>query len=354
MFRSEARPTRGFAKILLVVVLCTMAGRAGAQANWHVVKTIHIGGAGGKDYLTIEPETHLLYVARGSHTNVIDTKTGKLVADLTGQGNSHGVALVPALDRGFISDGGANRKAGAVVVFDLKNNAILGTIPALGDSDGIIFDSFSKQILVVSGDGNALQTLRPDIDLHNGKIDAPIALGGSPEFLASDGAGKVFVNLMDKNEVAVVDIAARKVIARWPVAPGGAPVGMSIDVRNHRIFIGCRKPQKLIVMSTINGKVLADLPIGSTVDATKFGNGPIFASCRDGSLAVAVESSSGQFAVVQTVTTPEGANTMAFDPTTNKIYLATSEFLPPVARSNDRGSVKPDSFMIVVVGRGSN
>src|SRR5207302_3400240 len=137
--------------------------------------------------------------------------------------------------------------------------------------------------LVVSGDGSALQTLKPDIDPKNGKIDPPISLGGTPEFLASDGAGRVFVNLMDKNEVAVVDIAARKVIARWPVAPGGAPVGMSIDTKAKRIFIGCRKPQKLIVMSTVDGKVIADLPIGESVDALKIDRGQVFASCRDGS-----------------------------------------------------------------------
>ena len=72
-------------------------------------------------------------------------------------------------------------------------------------------------------------SFKPDIDPRNGKIDAPIDLGGEPEFLASDGAGKVYINLMDKNEVAVVDFKARKVVARWPVAPGGAPVGMAID-----------------------------------------------------------------------------------------------------------------------------
>src|SRR5207249_1579442 len=126
------------------------------------------------------------------------------------------------------------------------------------DADGIIFDPASGRVLVVSGDKGVLMSLKPDIDAKNGKIDAPIELGGAPEFLASDGAGKVYINLMDKNEVAVVDIKARKVVARWPVAPGGAPVGMSIDTRKGRLFIGCRKPQKLIVMSTANGKVLAD------------------------------------------------------------------------------------------------
>jgi hypothetical protein len=95
----------------------------------------------------------------------------------------------------------------------------------------------------------------------------------------------------------------------------------------------------------------ADLPIGATVDATEFDNGEVFASCRDGSLTVAAESSSGQFSVVQTVKTPDGANTMALDPTAHKIYLPTSEIVPPPAGSTGRGSTKPDSFMIVVVSR---
>ena len=132
-------------------------------------------------------------------------------------------------------------------------------------------------------------SLKPDIDPKTGKLEPPIELGGKPEFLASDGAGKVYINLEDKDQVAVVDMKARKVVAHWPVAPGGAPVGMSIDPSKGRLFIGCRKPQKLIVMSTIDGKILADLPIGAGVDATKFDGNQIFASCSDGVLTVAAK-----------------------------------------------------------------
>ena len=214
---------------------------------------------------------------------VIDSESGKTIADIPGQKIAHGVAIVPEAGRGFISDGGGD---GAIVIFDLKTNAVLGTIVAQPDADGIIFDPASGRVLVVSGDKGALMSLKPDIDPKKWKIDAPIDLGGAPEFLASDGAGKVYVNLMDKNEVAVVDIKARKVVARWPVAPGGAPVGMSIDTKKRRLFIGCRKPQKLIVMSTEDGKVLADLPIGDHVDAVKIDSGQAFASCADGTLAV--------------------------------------------------------------------
>ena len=113
-------------------------------------------------------------------------------------------------------------------------------------------------------------TFKPDIDPVNGKIDPPIELGRRAGVSRLRwNAGKVYVNLEDKDMVAVVDLKTRKVIARWPVAPGGHPVGMAIDAKTHRLFIGCRNPQKLIVMSTDDGKVLADLPIGAGVDATK-------------------------------------------------------------------------------------
>src|SRR6266436_6072414 len=284
-------------RITLPVWSLLLAGSftaAFAQPAWEVVKTFPIGGPGGWDYLTVDPETHRLYVPRSTHTMVIDSETGKTIADIPGQKIAHGVAIVPSAGRGFISDGGGD---GAIVIFDLKTNATLGTIVAQPDADGIIFDPASGRVLVVSGDKGTLMSLKPDIDPKNGKIDPPLDLGGAPEFLASDGAGKAYINLMDKNEVAVVDIKAKKVVARWPVAPGGAPVGMSIDTKKGRLFIGCRKPQKLIVMSTANGKVLSDLPIGESVDATKFHDGQVFASCRDATIAVAAETSPGKFEI---------------------------------------------------------
>lgn len=337
-----------FSLVSLTALLMASVAPVLAQTDWQVVKTLQIGGEGSWDYLTVDPHTHRLYVPRSTHTMVIDSESGKVVADIPGQKIAHGVAIVPEAGRGFISDGGGN---GAVVIFDLKTNAVLGTITAQPDADGIIFDPASGRVLVVSGDKGVLMSLKPDIDPKAGKIEPPIDLGGAPEFLASDGAGKVYVNLMDKNEVAVVDIKARKVIARWPVAPGGAPVGMSIDTSKRRLFIGCRKPQKLIVMSTESGKVLADLPIGEGVDATKIDKGQAFASCRDGSLAVAAETSTGKFAIVQTVKTREGARTMGLDPTTHRIYLPTAEFEEPKSGSGHRPAMKPGTFMIVVVAR---
>jgi hypothetical protein len=330
--------------LLLLAASLPACAQDNAKPNWEVTKTFPVGGQGSWDYLTVDSATHRLFVPRSTHTLVIDAESGKTLGDIPGQKGAHGVAIVPAVGRGFITDGGGE---GAIIIFDLKTYATLGKIAAQPDADGIIYDPAVGRVLVVSGDGGVLMSFKPDIDPTSGKIETPINLGGKPEFLAADGKGKIYINLVDKNEVAVVDFKAGKVVARWPVAPGGSPVGMSMDTKTRRLFIGCRNPQKLIVMSADTGKVLSDLPIGAGVDATQTAGGQAFASCRDGSLAVAAETSPGKFEIVQTVKTPTGARTMGLDPATHRIYLPTAEFEPA---TTGRPAMKPGSFMIVEVG----
>ncbi len=326
---------------------CTFLS-AQAQTSWHIEKTLQIGGQGGFDYITADPATHRLYVPRTTHTMVIDALTGKTIADIPGQKTSHGVALVPALNRGFITDGGGQ---GAIVIFDLKTNAVLGTLAAKPDADGILYDPGSNLVLVSAGDSNALIPIKPDVDPTSGKIEEPIALGGAPEFLAADGAGTVYVNLEDKNQVAVVDLKARKVKADWPVAPGGRPVGMALDKTKHLLLIGCRGPQKMIFLDTQSGKVVADLPIGAGVDATAVDDGFYFASCGDGSLTIARSTEAGKFEVVQTLKTLPVAKTLGIDTSSHTVYLPTADFEAPAPGSKGRGKPKPDSFKILVVTR---
>ena len=315
-----------------------------ASNPYHVADVFHVGGAGGWDYVTVDPEDQRLYVPRTTHTMVLDAATGKSVADIPGQKGNHGVALVPSAGRGFITDG----KDGSVVVFDLKTSQVLGRVKAEEDADGIIYDPASRKILVSCGDAGVLLPIAPDVDLKAGRADAAIRLGGKPEFLVADGHGRVFINLVDKDQVAVVDTKTMKVVDKWPTAPGGSPVGMSMDTERRRLFVGCRKPQKLIVMSAADGKILADLPIGAGVDATQFDNGYVFASCRDGSLAVARESSPGKYQIVQDLKTRPGAKTMAIDSRTHTVFLPTAEYGKDTdARS--RPIAKPETFMVLVV-----
>ena len=167
-------PDRIPLQFLLVAALSlTLTGGALAQGQWVVEKTFHVGGEGGWDYVTFDAQNHRLYVPRSTHTMVIDADSGKTLADIPGQQHNHGVALVPEVGRGFITDG-----SGSLVIFDLKTNAVLGTVAARPDADGIIFDTASGLVLAVSGDDGVLMTLKPDADPKSASIDPPIDLGG--------------------------------------------------------------------------------------------------------------------------------------------------------------------------------
>jgi outer membrane protein assembly factor BamB len=333
---------------VLVIVAAGTLTSAEAKADaksesYKVTATLKVGGEGSWDYATIDDSGAILFVTRSTHSIAVDTATGKTVADFGPSRRSHGVALVPEVGRGFITDGGA----GTVIIFDLKTYAVLGAIAAADDADGIIYDPSSKHLFIACGDAGVLVPLAPDVDPMTGKADAPIALDGKPEFLAADGNGKVYVNIVDKNFVAAVDLKSRKVIGQWPTAPGTGPTGLSIDAKAGRLFVGC-KNKKMIVMSTSDGSVLAALPIGTGVDATAFRDGVSMASCGDGTLTIIRETSPGKFEVAQTVATAVGAKTMAVDRRTGTIYLPTAD-MEPTANNKGRRAPVPGTFKLLVV-----
>jgi DNA-binding beta-propeller fold protein YncE len=321
----------------------SMAAEAGPPA-YKLTATYKVGGDGGWDYAMLHRGE--LYITRVTHTQVIDVSTGNVVADIGGQKRSHGVAIVPDVARGFISDGGS----GVVWIFDLKTHAVLGKVAAADDADGIIYDRASNRVLVMCGDAHELVAIAPDVNPNGGKPAATLDLGGSPEFAVSDEAGKVYVNVADKDEVAVVDTKQMKIVARWPIAPGSKPTGMSMDRATRRLFIGCRN-KKLIVMNADDGKIVADFPIGAFVDATAFRGGLAFASCGDGTLTVVREVSPDKFELAQVLKTQVGARTMALDPTGELIYLPTSDLTFPAGfnPARPRPVPVPGTFRILVV-----
>ena len=332
--------------VSVVAVLMLVAGAAAADAPYAVSKTWALGGEGGWDYATLDASGARLYIPRQSHTQVIDTASGKVVLDVTGNAGAHGVALVPELDRGFISNG----KDGTVQVFDLKSGAELGRLAAAEDADGIIYDPGTKHVLVMCGDAQKLLTFAADVDPKTGKADGTIELGGKPEFSAADGAGKVYVNLVDKDLVAVVDIKEKKVLAKWSTAPGTGPVGMSMDPATHRLFVGCRNEKLLVMDADKDGKVLGSVAIGHGVDATAVAGKLIFASCGDGTLTVAQEDPASGLKVVETVKTATRARTMAVDAKTGTVYLPTAD----VEGKGPRPKPVPGTFKVLVVSRAAH
>src|SRR5215470_5564718 len=109
---------------ILTTSLASAQHSASTSGPYHVSQTFHVGGEGGWDYLTVDPEHKLLYVPRSTHTMVLDANTGKALADIPGQKRNHGVAIVPAVGRGFITDG----QDASVTVFELKTHSVLGKI----------------------------------------------------------------------------------------------------------------------------------------------------------------------------------------------------------------------------------
>ena len=312
--------------VLPALILGALAATAPARAQQPVISpgptlyqlgdTLAVGGQGGFDYINIDAAGKTLYVPRSSHTLVIDAASGKTIADIEGSNRNHGVALAPEAGRGFISNGGD----GTVSIFDLKTNAVLGTVKAAADADCIIYDPASQLVLAFCGDAGCVVPIRADTDPKTGSALPAIDLGGKPEYAVADGKGKVFVNIQSKDEVAVIDTKTLKVLTRWPVPPGSKPTGMSMDREKGVLYVGCRN-KKMVILSAETGKRLADLPIGDHVDATAFDRGCALASCGDGTLTVIRETAPGQFVVVQTLHTVTGARTMVVDPNTGTVYL---------------------------------
>ena len=336
-------------RVVLPLMISSLAGIAlGADSQpgpYGAATTLPIGGAGRWDYITVDSTAKLLYVPRTTHVMVLAEDSGKTIADITGLGGVHGVALVPALNRGFISDG----EDGSVVIFDTQSFKIIGKVKAAADADAIIYDPATKRVLVGCGDAGLVMAIDPTVGPSGGAPPLSLDLGGKPEFIAADGAGHAFINVASKDEVVEFDPREMKQLARRSIAPGAKPTSMAIDTEHHRLFIGCRN-QMLIILDTESGEVVANLPIGKGVDATAFDDGKILVSCGDGTLRVIAEESADNFTALQTVNTAVGARTLCVDHDTHTVYLPASEMKPAdPAKPNARPEPIPDTFKIVVV-----
>jgi YVTN family beta-propeller protein len=335
--------------ILLAICIPLLGSAAIAQSQiYRVEQTWHIGGDGGWDYLQVDSAAHRLYIARGNRVQVIDTASGKLIAEIGDLGGVHGVALDDSGKFGYISDG----KAGMIRVFDRATLKVVAKVPAEKNPDAIIFDPATKRIFAFNGRSNSVTVL----DTRTNKVLRTIPLPGRPEFAEEDGAGNVYVNLEDKNQIERIDSKTLKTTANWPIAPCDSPSGLAIDRTDHRLFSVCDN-KVMTVVDTRNGHVVATVAIGNGPDYTRYDarRKLVFSpNGQDGTLTVVRQNSADSYTSVQTLTTQKGARTMALDPTTGKIYLVTAEFGPrpaaTAANPRPRPPIVPNSFVVMVVG----
>jgi len=190
--------------------------------------------------------------------------------------------------------------------------------------------------------------VKPQAD---GSVAGTIPLGGKPEFAAVDGKCTIYVNNEDTSELHHLDAQSLKELHKWPLAPCKSPSGLSMDAKNRRLYAVC-DDKVSVVVNADTGKVVATPEIGQGPDASAFDSGTdtFFASCGEGVLTVIHEDSPDKHTVVENVPTKRSARTMGLDLKTHNIFMPAADFDPP-APGERRGKMKPDSFVIVVVGK---
>jgi DNA-binding beta-propeller fold protein YncE len=331
-------------KIALAVGGMVLGTFVRADSGYHLLKQISVPGDAHWDYLSVDSTAHRLYVAHGINILVVDTQTDAVVGEIADTPGVHGFAIAPELDRGFSSNGKESKAA----LVDLKTLKTVSRVETGAGPDAILYASTQHEVYVFNGRSHSATVF----DAVTGRVVATIALPGKPEFAAYDPISNVvFDNIEDKNEVIAIDAKARLIVNTWPIAPGVAGSGLSIDAEHHRLFIGCGN-QLLVMMDSMTGQVLATVPIGKGVDATVFDAGAqlAFASTGEGTLTMARETAPDQLQVVQNITTAKGARTMAVDLLSHKIYTATASFYSPKVGLSlaSRPVPIPGSFKILV------
>jgi DNA-binding beta-propeller fold protein YncE len=340
---------RRFCIALGIVSATCLPFAQSAAGPYKVIKTAKVGGVGGFDYVFADAAERKLYIPRsgaGARVSVFNLDTLAPVGEIANT-NARGVAVDPMSGHGFSS-------SKPVAMWDALTLAPIKTIDVQGNPDGIMFDPFNERIWVFSH----VAPHATIIDGKDGTVVGTLDLGGEPEQAVSDGNGRLFVDIEDKDQIAVVDTKALRVTTRYDLsAQAKTPAGLAFDTKNHVLFAACRAPGMIVMLNSDTGKIISALPIGSGVDGAVFNPATmeVFSSQGDGTLTVIKENSPTAFAVEQTVQTQASAKTLTLDKSTNRILVIAAEFGPPPAPGpaggRGRGQMLADSFAILMIAR---
>ena len=337
-----------FAVCSLFVLLGTVAMAAAPGSGYHLLKSVPLGAAPGDaeyfDYVTVDPVGRRIYVAHGTEVKVLDADNFSVLGSITGLKRCHGVALVPELNKGFITDGDAAQ----VVVFDIKTLKTSGVIKTYPDTDSITYDSASKRVFSFNGDSKNSSVIDPAKETVIETID----MGGGPEQPAIDGKGLIYDNNEETSDVVVIDSHKLVIKTRWSTKPAGQSVALALDREHRRLFSAGRNPAMLVMMNADNGKVLQSFPLSAGVDGNTYdpATGFVFSSTRAGVLHVFHEDSPDKLSPVEEIKTEYGAKTIGLDPKTHNLFLVTADFTPPAGPKGDRKAIK-GTARVLIYGR---
>jgi DNA-binding beta-propeller fold protein YncE len=293
-----------------------------AAEPYKIVNSSQTMGTGGIDYVYADNDGRRLYVPRGGQILVFDLDSLKPVGAVSNSGG-HGVAVDPKSHHGFSS-------RNPVTMFDTTTLAAIKNIPVEGNPDGILFEPATERVYVFSHRAPNVTVLDP----RDGAIAGTIDLGGAPEQAASDEKGRVYVDVEDRDNIAVVDAKTLQVTAHYSLdRKGRGPGGLGLDAKNHILFAMCHDPATCVVLSADDGKILATLPIGQGTDGGGFNPNTMeaFSSQGDGTLTIIKENSPTSFEVEQTVQTKPRAKTCTLDTKNDRIVLIATEPAPASA-----------------------
>lgn len=304
----------------LVFSAAMMPDAAHAAMPYAIQQSIQLGDASKWDYLDIDQVRRRLYVSRGERVQVVDTTNGKVIGEIAGTSGVHGIAFSQELKSGYTSNG----KANSITVFDLETLAVKTVISIPGvNPDAILYEAVSRKLYTFNGKSQDVTVL----DANSLKVLTTIKVTGKPEFAAADGQGRIFVNIEDKAEVLVIDVATDRISAKWPLKSCEEPTGLALDSQHGRLFSVCQN-RVMIVTDTKTGANVAKVAIGEHPDAAIYDadTATVLSSNGggNGSLTVVKQLDADHYAATE-VPTHKGARTMALDHTSKSIYLPVVE-----------------------------
>ena len=313
------RHTKHFLAPLALLLNIAAPPDAMAAPAFHVDGSIALGGDGKWDYANIDASHQRLYVTHGTQVQVIDLKTQQMVGAIAGTEGVHGVDFAPELNLGFTSNG----RSDSVTVFALDSMAVSQQVKVSGKNpDAILYVPQAHRLYTFNG-GSADVSV---FDVPGMRPAATIKAGGRPEFAVNDGAGHIYFNVEDKNAIEMIDIAAGKVTAHWPLGGCDEPSGLALDAAHARLFSVCNNGVA-VVTDARTGKRVASFAIGAHPDAVAYDPSTGFVYVSNGgsaTLTVARQVTPDRYDVLANTQTVAGARTMAFDPATRRIYLPAS------------------------------
>jgi YVTN family beta-propeller protein len=342
-------------RLALALLVPAFAATFTHAQQYKVLTVDKIGGDGGWDYLAADSATRQLYVARSGPTgnlHVYNLDTLAPIGDIP-TGTAHGAAIDDATHHGFAT-------SNPVTMFDTQTLKVIKTIPTGGNPDGYLTDPAAHRVYILShSEPNVIA-----LDTHDGAIVGTLNLGGEPEQSVLDGHGHLFIDVEDKDRIAVVDTSTLKLTTNYDISSvGGGCAGLAIDRAHGVLFAACRDKNNMIILSTSDGHIITTLPIGVGCDGAAFNPATqeVFSTQGDGTLTIIKdlvtprsEPTPTDFVVEQTVPTQRGARTVTFDEQTGHILTATADFGPTPAAvpgQRTRPPMLPGTFKLIVIGK---